>query len=75
MTPIVLVALASLVVTVLVGFAKTLRTLGQIEQRLDLLWKWYLAELGPGIPGGRRRTDPPLPWPAEHDADERPPAA
>lgn len=54
------VALISLSVTVVVGFASVLLKLGAIQQQLALLWAWYLAECGPGLPGGRRRTDPPI---------------
>lgn len=68
MTAAAAVALATLALTVFVGFASTMKVLGRIEQRLDLLWAWYLAELGPGIAGGRRRTDPPAPW-TKHAGD------
>lgn len=53
------VAIASLALTMIVGFSRVLIKLGAIEQQLALLWAWYLSECGPGIPGGRRRTDPP----------------
>jgi hypothetical protein len=64
------VALAGLLVSIVLGFAQTMRALGRIEQRIDMLWSWYLEECGPGIPGGRRRTDPAAPWSAnDHPAD------
>lgn len=75
MTIAVIIALVSLLLSVLLGFMRTMRVLGRIEQRIDLLWSWYLAEVGPGIPGGRRRTDPPAPWSArglEQPRDEAP---
>lgn len=55
----VVVALVSLTVTVVLGFARVLLKLGAMQEQLALLWAWYLAECGPGLPGGRRRTDPP----------------
>lgn len=59
MTISVAIAIAGLFVTMIAGFARVLLELGGIRQQLALLWAWYLAECGPGIPGGRRRTDPP----------------
>jgi hypothetical protein len=56
-------AFVSLLVTVLSGFAAVMMKLGQIQTQLALLWAWYLAECGPGVPGGRRRTDPPAHFP------------
>lgn len=70
MTPIVVVSITSLLLTVIVGFMTIARMLGRIEQRMDLLWSWYLAECGPGIPGGRRRTDPAAPWSADDSPDD-----
>ncbi|MCA1834334.1 MAG: hypothetical protein LC750_16690 [Actinobacteria bacterium] len=59
MTLAAAVTVAGLLITVIVMVARVLLQLGAIEQQLALLWAWYLAECGPGIPGGRRRTDPP----------------
>jgi hypothetical protein len=53
------VALAGVLIVMIGGFSRVLIKLGAIEQQLALLWAWYLSECGPGIPGGRRRTDPP----------------
>jgi len=59
MNAAVVVALISLTITTLSGFAVVLMKLGAMQMQLALLWTWYLAECGPGVPGGRRRTDPP----------------
>jgi hypothetical protein len=59
MTPASWIAFASFAVLTLGGIARALIKLGAIETQLALLWAWYLSEVGPGIPGGRRRTDPP----------------
>jgi hypothetical protein len=59
MTPAAWISFASFAVLTLTGIARALIKLGAIETQLALLWAWYLAECGPGIPGGRRRTDPP----------------
>lgn len=59
MTPAAWIAFSSFAVTVLVLLAKVLLAIGGIQTQLALLWAWYLSECGPGIPGGRRRTDPP----------------
>lgn len=58
-----LVAWLSVLVTVIIGFASVLLRLGAMQQQIALLWAWYLSECGPGIPGGRRRTDPPAHFP------------
>ncbi len=58
------IAIAGIAVTIVVGFAATMRTLGRIELKLDLLWQWYLAEHQAAMFGGRRRTDPPPCTPA-----------
>lgn len=59
MTPAAWISFASFAALTLAGIGRVLLKLGAIEQQLALLWAWYLAECGPGIPGGRRRTDPP----------------
>jgi hypothetical protein len=69
MTTSAWIAFASLLITMVGGFAATMIKLGGVMQRLDLLWSWYLAEVGPGIPGGRRRTDPAAMATAD-DSDE-----
>lgn len=54
------VGVASLAIGMVTGFAVTMRALGRIELKLDLIWDWYLREHSPQvIPGGRRRSDPP----------------
>jgi hypothetical protein len=58
-TPAAWIAFASFAVATLSLLGRALIKLGAIEQQLALLWAWYLSECGPGIPGGRRRTDPP----------------
>lgn len=58
-----LVAWLSILVTVVIGFASVLIRLGAMQQQIALLWAWYLSECGPGVPGGRRRTDPPAHFP------------
>lgn len=55
----IVVALIANVVAMVAGSWKILIAIGEIKQQLALLWAWYLSEVGPGIPGGRRRTDPP----------------
>lgn len=55
----IVVALVANAIAMIVGFGKILIAIGEIKQQLALLWAWYLSEVGPGIPGGRRRTDPP----------------
>ena len=55
----VIVAIATLAITMVVGFARIMLRLGELQQQLALVWAWYLIECGPGVPGGRRRTDPP----------------
>jgi len=64
------VAWLSILIPVLIGFATVLMKLGAMQQQIALLWAWYLSECGPGIPGGRRRTDPPA-----HFSYADPPAA
>lgn len=53
------VAWLSILIPLLIGFATVLIKLGAMQQQIALLWAWYLSECGPGVPGGRRRTDPP----------------
>lgn len=66
------IAAAGLFVTMFVGFSSVMRTLGRMEQRLDLLWGWYLQEHGHEVKIGHRRRDDP---PAELAHDDGFPAA
>lgn len=55
---------------VLLQLGRIVRALARLEQQHDVLWDWYLSQVGLGIPGGRRKTDPPGPPPAY---DQTPP--
>lgn len=60
------VAVAGLLLTMIVGFGKVMRTLGRLEQKFDLVWAWYVSETRALRDGGRRRNDPQPQWEA-HD--------
>lgn len=60
------VAVAGLLITMIVGFGKTMQALGRLEQKFDLVWAWYISETRATREGGRRRTDPQQRWEA-HD--------
>lgn len=40
----ILVGICAILVTVIGGFATTMLKLGHIEQKIDILWEWYLDE-------------------------------
>lgn len=40
----ILVGIVAILVTVIGGFATTMLKLGHIEERMDILWQWYLDE-------------------------------
>lgn len=58
----VYIGIASLLFTMFVGFATTMRSIGRLEQKFDLIWAWYLRETSSVREGGRRRFDPPPSW-------------
>ena len=66
MTPGIAVAVASLLLTMIIGFGTIMRAVGRVEQKLELVWAWYLRETSTQRPGGRRYFDPPGRWEA-HD--------
>jgi hypothetical protein len=55
------VSVATLTITVIVGFGKVIHMLTQMEMKLELTWEWYLEHHTDALVGGRRRTDPPTP--------------
>jgi hypothetical protein len=63
------VAVFGLFVTIIGGFAGTLRAIGRVEMKMELLWAWYLRETSTQKAGGRRYSDPPSRWEA-HDSGE-----
>lgn len=40
----ILVGIAAILITVIGGFAGTMLKLGHIEERMDILWQWYIDE-------------------------------
>lgn len=54
------IAFVSLLFTMISGFGVTLIKIGELVQRVDLLWAWYIETVAPRSSGGRRRTDPPV---------------
>jgi hypothetical protein len=40
----ILVGIVAILVTVIGGFATTMLKLGHIEQKIEILWGWYLDE-------------------------------
>ena len=52
-------AFAGFAVTTIGLLVRVLIAIGELKMPVALLWAWYLSECGPGMPGGRRRTDPP----------------
>lgn len=60
------VAIAGLLITMIVGFGKTMQALGRLEQKFDLVWTWYMSETRAQREGGRRRSDTQARWEA-HD--------
>jgi hypothetical protein len=40
----ILVGIGAILITVIGGFAGTMLKLGHIEERMDILWKWYVDE-------------------------------
>lgn len=52
------VAIATLAISVIVGFARVMRMLSRMEMRLELVWEWYLEHHADRLVGGRRRSDP-----------------
>lgn len=62
------VAAAGVLITMIGGFAGTMRALGRIEQKFDIVWEWYLSETTGPREGGRRRSDHGTRWEA-HDEE------
>jgi len=44
--------------TMLGGFAVTMRKLGRMEEKFDIIWRWYLRSNAASVRGGRRKSDP-----------------
>jgi hypothetical protein len=53
------IAVAGLLITVMVGFWRTTRALSRIELKVELMWDAFQASQPSARPGGRRRFDPP----------------
>lgn len=66
MTWQIALAITGLFVTIIGGFAGTMRAIGRVEMKMELLWAWYLRETSTQKAGGRRYSDPAGRWDA-HD--------
>jgi len=54
------IAIASVLITLIVGFSGLILKLGKLELKIDLMWQWFMRQAIEGQPGGRRHTDPPV---------------
>jgi len=62
----IIVALISLILSIITMFAHLVRTVSRIEMKVDEMWTWFIGAARDGI--GRRRTDRIL---LPRDAQER----
>lgn len=69
MTPAIALAVAALFVTIIGGFAGTMRAIGRLEAKFEIVWQWYCDETQRARDGGRRRLDPAQRWQAHDDGE------